>query len=132
MALTRRVGIALAVCALALVGVGAYFLGVHNTQQANWHTVTIDLASVAADEDGPHRLVSISDDGWTYAIEDSVMWTDERDVLHDSGWPECLEPRHPGFMDRNHEMVRFSCAEVTADTGHVGWRPVVMVDCGQG
>ncbi len=71
MALTRRVGITLAVCALALVGVGAYVLGVHNTKQADWQTVTIDLASVAADEEGPHRLVSISDDGWTYA----ASWT---------------------------------------------------------
>jgi hypothetical protein len=129
MGVTRR-SAAFAAGLLVLVGAGSYWLGVHHTEQANWHTVTVDLAGVAADETDPHRLLSISDGGWTYAIEDSVEWVDKRDVVHDSGWPECLEPRHPGFMARNHEKVRFSFAEVTAETGIIGWRPVVMVDCG--
>ena len=131
MTVTRRAGITLAACSLAAVGVGAYLLGVHNTKQANWHTVTVDLANVVVpDETGTHRLLSIRVDGWTYAIKDSVKWADDQDVIHDSGWPGCLEPRHPGFTDRNHEKVRFSFAEVSADTGIIGWRPVVMVECG--
>jgi hypothetical protein len=128
MTITRRRGV-LGACLLTLVAVGVYWLGVHNTKQATWHSVTIDLANVAADESGPHRLLAIRVDGWTYAIEDSVKWVDRRNGVHDSGWPQCLEPRHPGFMARNHEKVRFSFAEVSADTGIIGWRPVVMVDC---
>jgi hypothetical protein len=54
---------------------------VQNTKQANWHSVTIDLANVAADDSGPHRLLSIGVDGWTYAIEDSVRWVDGRNGI---------------------------------------------------
>ena len=129
MRLTRRWAAFLAVCCLALVGVGGYLLGVHNTKQANWHTVTVDLASVAADESGPHRLLSITADGWTYAIEDTVTWTDSDGNLHDGGWPACLEPAHPGFMTRNHKHVRIRFAEVTSEADGFGWRPVVLVDC---
>ena len=125
----RRLTIALAALCLLAVAVGGYRLGVRSTERANWHTVTVDLAGVAADEDGPYRLLSVTDDGWTYAIEDSVPWTDAGGTLHDRGWPACLEPAHPGFMSRNHERVRFRFAEVSVDAGGVGSRPVMMVDC---
>lgn len=52
--------------------------------------------------------------------------------VHENGWPACLEPRHPGFMRRSHEQVRFGFAEVSVDAGGFGWRPVVMVDCRPG
>jgi len=129
MTLTSRWTALLAVACLALVGVGAYLLGVHNTEQANWHTVTVDLSAVGADPVGPHRLLSIKDDGWVYAIEDSVTWIDATGSLHETGWPACLEPAHPGFSRRSQKEVRFRFAEVSTNTGYVDWRPVILVDC---
>lgn len=129
MTVVRRAPALLVALALLLGVAGAYLLGVRNAERATWHTVTVDLATVAADEDGPHRLLSITSDGWTYAIEDSVHWVDVDGTMHEDGWPECLEPRQPGLMDRNHEDVRFRFAEVSVNADDFGWRPVVMVDC---
>jgi hypothetical protein len=129
MTVPLRVWAILGSLALVFVSAGAYLLGVHNSEQANWHTVSVDLARVAADEEGPHRLLSIKVDGWTYAIEDGVHWIDAHGTEYGDGWPECLEPRHPGFMDKNHETVRFRFAEVTVEADDSGWRPVLMVDC---
>jgi hypothetical protein len=126
-----RIGIGLFVTAVA-VGLCGYWLGIHTTEQANWHTVTVDLSAVGADEVGSHRLLSVQDDGWTYAIEDSVSWVDEDGVSHDSGWPECLEPARPGYSARSPEKVSFRFAEVSVDTDTIAWRPVVMVDCASG
>lgn len=128
MVVTRRWAV-FAACLLALAGLGAYRLGKHDSERASWHTVTVDLANVGADPRGPHRLLSVQVDGWTYGIEDSVKWTDRQGSMHEGGWPACLEPRHPGFSNRNHEKVRFGFAEVSVDAGGFGWRPVVMVDC---
>lgn len=129
MTLTQR-GIAVVVmCCLVLVGVGAYILGARNTERANWHTVTVDVARVGADPSGPERVLSIKVDGWTYGLENSVTWIDDQGTVHDSGWPACLEPAHPGFARRSHKLVRFRFAEVSADTDYVSYRPVVMVDC---
>jgi hypothetical protein len=106
-------------------GLGAYVLGVRQTEQANWHTVTVDLAAVGADPSGPDRELSIMVDGWTYGLSNSVTWIDTQGAVHDSGWPACLEPAHPGFSRRSHKLVRRWFAE-TAD---VSFRPFVIVDC---
>ncbi len=114
--LPRRWTIAVAALCLVGVGVGSHRLGVLSTERGNWHTVTVDLAGVAADEDGSYRHLSVTDAGGT---------------LHDRGWLVCPEPAHPGFMSRNHERVRFRFAEVSVDAGVVGSRPVVLVACGR-
>jgi hypothetical protein len=128
MSLGRRQIVVLIALAL-LLAAGGYYLGVRGAERANWHTATVSLSGVVADETGPHRLVSFRVDGWTYAVEDSVRWVDPQGTTHESGWPQCLEPAHPGFSSRNDEEVTFRFAELTADTGYLGWRPVLMVEC---
>ncbi len=59
---------------LILAGAGAYLPGVHDSEQANWHTVNVFLAKVAVDEEGSHRSLGVDVDGWTFAIDDSVLW----------------------------------------------------------
>lgn len=113
---------------LALV-TGAFLVGRASAQHATWHTVTLDLAGVAADEQTGSRIVSLTDGNWTYSVEDTVAWIDDIGAYHDSGWPSCLEPRHPGSSDRSHEKVTIRFASVVADTEYVKWSPVVLVDC---
>jgi hypothetical protein len=120
-------GIALAVVCAAGVG---YVIGHYDAVNAEWHTVTIRKAAVASDQ-GSHRLLTVNVDGWAYGIEDQVQhWVDESGVLHDSGWPTCLEPSNPGDGPQaNPAEVTFRFAAAEVSTGILAWRPVVMVDC---
>jgi hypothetical protein len=124
-----KLPLAVLVLALAL-GLGGYLLGRHSAEQADWHTVTIDRSDVAS-SGGEHRLLTVDVDGWAYGMEDAVPhWIDGLGAVHDSGWPQCLEPRHPGGgPERNRGEVTFRFASVEVQTDVVGWRPVVMVDC---
>ncbi|HET6626391.1 MAG TPA: hypothetical protein VFG63_08370 [Nocardioidaceae bacterium] len=87
------------------------------------------LAMVSDDQ--LHRLLTVNVDGWAYGIENQVEhWVDGSGTVHDSGWPACLEPAHPGdgpAANRGEVTFRFAAADVT--TGIIDWRPVVMVDC---
>jgi hypothetical protein len=122
---------ALTVVVLALAfGAGGYWLGRDGAERADWHTVTIERADVVSNG-GAHRLLTVNVDGWAYALENAVPhWIDEAGSVHDSGWPHCLEPAHPGGgPERNPGHVTFRFASVAVRTEAIGWRPVVAVDC---
>lgn len=125
--------VALAVVAVSLSsGAGGYLLGRDSAERADWHTVTIKRADVVSGG-GAHRLLTVSVDGWAYGMENAVPhWIDDAGSVHDSGWPRCLEPAHPGDVperERNPGEVTFRFASVGVRTEAIGWRPVVMVDC---
>lgn len=121
----------MAAFAVALaVGGGGYLLGRHSAERADWHTVTIRKADVVS-SGGSHRLLTVNADGWAYGFENEVpRWIDSAGSVHSGGWPDCLEPPHPGDTpERNPGVVTFRFASVEVRTEVVGWRPVVMVDC---
>jgi len=100
---------------LALLGalVAGYLLGSHRT------TVTNEVSGSAQVGD---RVATITTDGYSYGIDQSVPWIDAGGSLHESGWPSCL-PASSTTLD-----VKFGWTLVTYPDGTSG-RQVAYVDC---
>jgi len=100
---------------LALLGalVVGYLLGAHRT------SVTNVVSGTAQVGDG---VATITTDGYSYGIRQSVPWIDATGSLHESGWPSCLASSST-TLD-----VRFGWTLVTYPDGSSG-RQVAYVDC---
>jgi hypothetical protein len=110
-----RVKVALAVFALALVGLLGYGIG-HNHSRAA-HVLT-GRAYVGTDE------ASITVDGYVYGVTISpngMQWYDAAGARHQGGVPACLE--QPGYT-----WLRFGYASATGPDG-ASWRAVTWVQC---
>ncbi|MCA1792170.1 MAG: hypothetical protein LC667_20675, partial [Thioalkalivibrio sp.] len=107
---------------LPMIAIASFLGGQSAGQQAEWVTGT---AYLLGDESRPAFSVSV--DGWSYAADGAVpQWIDEQGVLHEGGWPACLDPSRVSEEQRE-VPVRFATTDVAVDG--VKWRPVLMVDC---
>ena len=102
--------ILLALLAALVVG---YLVGAHRTSVTNVVSGTAQVGD---------RVATITTDGYSYGIDQSVAWIDAAGSFHADGWPACL-PSSSTTLD-----VRFGWTLVTYPDGSSG-RQVAYVDC---
>ena len=102
--------ILLALLAALVVG---YLVGAHRTSVTNVVSGTAQVGD---------RVATITTDGYSYGINQSVAWIDAAGSFHEDGWPSCL-PSPSTTLD-----VTFGWTLVTYPDGTSG-RQVAYVDC---
>jgi len=99
---------------LALVGalLVGYLVGSHRTSVTNLGTGSAQVGD---------RTATITSDGYSYGVTETVAWVDAAGSLHESGWPTCLP-------SGSTVTARFGWTLVTYPDG-TSARQVAYVDC---
>src|SRR5664279_3019231 len=118
-ATSRRTLVIAAIAALTLFVVGLVGYQAGASKGGASHLTVLTGNAYVGD-----REASLTVDGKSYGVTDSVAWMDASGSLHESGWPACLTP--VGSTVR----VRFGEVPVAGpDSGGIGLSAVVWIDC---